>query len=75
MGLLSSTEVLRLKLKAIPAKLLKYLARQNKIDGDKVNEIIDKLVLSNISVDHVDNFIKTQYALAMKHLFNETNAS
>jgi len=66
MGLLSSTEVLRLKLATIPAPLLRDFAQSNNIEGKKANEIVKKLILSNIDSQKVNIFIKEQYSKKAK---------
>lgn len=62
MGLLSNTDVLRLKLETIPVPLLKELAKANNIEGKKGSELIKNFISSNIDVEQVDRFIKEKYA-------------
>lgn len=71
MGLLSSTEALRLKLATIPAPLLKDLAEANNIQADKSSELIKKLVSSQIGGEQLDKFIKEKYAQKVKERQNE----
>jgi len=66
MGLLSSTEVLRLKLATIPAPLLRDFAKSNNIKCKKANEIVKKLILSNIDSQKVNIFIKDKYSKKIK---------
>jgi hypothetical protein len=66
MGMLSSTEVLRLKLATIPAPLLRDLAQSNGIEGRRANELVKKLISSNIAPQQVDRFIKEQYTQKAK---------
>jgi len=62
MGMLSSTEVLRLKLATIPVPLLKEFAHSNSIEGKRANELVKKLISSSIDIRQVDTFIKEQYS-------------
>ena len=62
MGLLSSTDVLRLKLETIPVPLLKELAKANNIEGKKGGELIKNFISSNIDERQVDSFIREKYA-------------
>jgi len=66
MGLLSNTEVLRLKLATIPVPLLRDLARANSIEGNRANELVKKLISSNIDRQQVDKFIKEKYTQKTK---------
>lgn len=66
MGMLSSTEVLRLKLATIPVPMLKDFAQSNSIEGKRANEFIKKLISSNIDTRKVDMFIKEQYSKKAK---------
>src|SRR4030042_4295917 len=62
MGMLSDTEVLRLKLQTIPAPLLRDFARSNGVEGNKVAELIKNLIFYDIATDQVNEFIKEKYA-------------
>lgn len=62
MGMLSNTEVLRLKLATIPAPLLRDFARLNNVEGGKIAEIVKNLISLNVDSTKVDVFIKDQYS-------------
>ncbi len=66
MGMLSNTEVLRLKLATIPAPLLRDFAQSNGVEGKKAGELIKNLIISNIDPQQVDRFIKEQYSKKAK---------
>ena len=66
MGMLSNTEVLRLKLATMPAPLLRDFAQSNSVEGKKAGELIKNLIISNIDPQQVDRFIKEQYSKKAK---------
>jgi len=66
MGMLSNTEVLRLKLATIPAPLLRDFPQSNSVEGKKAGELIKNLIISNIDPQQVDRFIKEQYSKKAK---------
>jgi hypothetical protein len=61
-GLLSQTEVLRLKLSTIPAPLLKDLGRKIGAVGNGAGDLIKSIIASNVNEQEWDAFIKQEYA-------------
>jgi hypothetical protein len=66
LGLLSQTEVLRLKLSTIPAPLLKDLGRKVGVVGNGAGNLIKNIIVSNIDEQELDAFIKQEYAKKAK---------
>ncbi len=66
MGLLSQTEVLRLKLSTIPAPLLKELGRRIGVVGNGAGDLIKSIIASDVNEQELDAFIKQEYAKKAK---------
>jgi len=73
MGMLSNTEVLRLKLSTIPAPLLRDFAQSNSIEGRRAIELVKNLISANIDPNQVDTFIKEEYSKKAKARQAETS--
>lgn len=62
MPLLSTTEVLRLKLATIPAPMLADLARTYGIASKSASDIVKDIVTADVDARKIDTFIKGKYA-------------